>query len=98
MVSGSACMVSGGRALSIVVVALGRHQPLDDRVEVLLRRGVVGDDDLVGHAEQAEQDGRHHAGAVLAGRAVVDGRRVGRRRAPTTTFAIGRLANSASRK
>ena len=51
-------------------VALERVQSLDDGVEVLARRDVVGDDDVVGHAEQAEQDGRDHARAVLAGGAV----------------------------
>src|SRR3989442_9798063 len=54
------------------LVSLGRHQTLDDRLEVLLRRGVVGDDHLVAHAEEPEQHGRHDPGSILPRRAVVD--------------------------
>ena len=45
-----------------------------DLVEHVGRQRVVGDDLVVGYAEQPEQQGREHAGPVLAGHAEVDRR------------------------
>ena len=49
-------------------------QPGEQAVHGLGRQGVVGHDGLVGHAEEGQQQGGQHAGAVLAGAAVHDRR------------------------
>jgi hypothetical protein len=66
-----------GKHFEHVLIAPRGHEPVDDGVQPLLAGGVIRDDDLVAHAEQAEQDRRDHTGAILPRRAVVDRRSVG---------------------
>ena len=50
-----------------------RAQPVHDRRDPLGRRGEVGDDEVVRHADDLEGEAHDGAGAVLAGGAVHDG-------------------------